>query len=277
MGKIALGFVVFNPASSLLERMELALSADWELFIYDNSPSDPTVRSFCAGRKNCHYFTSGKNVGLGYGMSVVSAQAYYNGHEALLFFDQDTNFTLTTLEFIKKFHEIHASMADSYSSVVFNAKTRANEAESLEFVCQDVLLSINSGSLYFLENVRKLGWFDESFFVDCVDYEFCLRSRLAKLKTGACLNTPGYDHESEQDDSTYHVFGRTRRLRKYSRSRVVGTTKASLRLCWRSAIACDGRYLGAFLRSLGGYLLWQSVVRILIAFPWLARSQPVQP
>jgi GT2 family glycosyltransferase len=276
MSKIALGFVVFNPPSTLLARFELALAADWELFIYDNSPTDGRVRSFCAARKKTYYFTSGKNAGLGYGMSTVAAQAYYGGHTVMLFFDQDTDFTHNTLAFVSKFYRLKGSLANSYSSVVFNAKRALGEAASSEFVCRDVLLSISSGSLYFLENLRRLNWFDESFFVDCVDYEFCLRSRIANFKTGACLNTPGYDHETEQDDSTYWVFGKLRRLRKYSRSRVRGTIHASLRLCWRSAIRADGRYLWTLLRSLGGYVLWQIVVRVLITIPRLGRSRTSQ-
>ena len=272
MRRVALGFVVYNPPASLLARMELAISVDWELYIYDNSPTDEKIRSFCAGRKNCHYFTSGKNVGLGYGMSVVTAQAYFSGHTAMLFFDQDTNFTVETLVFVAEFYSSNTSMADSYSSVVFNDKAAQSGAITSEYLLRDVLLSINSGSLYFLENVRKLNWFDETFFVDCVDYEFCLRSRFANLKTGACLNTPGYDHETEQDDSIYHVFSQPRRLRRYSRSRVRGTILASLRLCWRSAIHSDGRFLWTFMRSLGGYVFWQIVVRVLIAIPVLGRA-----
>lgn len=272
MGKIALGFVVYNPPASLLRRMELALNAGWTLFVFDNSPIEEPVRVFCAAHGGCRYFSAGKNVGLGYGMSVVTAQAYYSDHPALLFFDQDTAFNFDTLAFIERFYAMNISMADAYSSVVFNTKDTRSGPSEAEFAIRNVLLAINSGSLYFLENVRKLNWFDETFFVDGVDYEFCLRSSEAKMRIAACVNTPGYDHVTEQDDTSYYVFGQSRRLRRYSRSRVIGSILAMTRLCWAAAIRRNGRYFCVFVRYLFLYFFWQIVVRILIVFPKLGRS-----
>lgn len=272
MRKIALGFVVYNPPASLLNRMELALGAGWTLFVFDNSPVEESVRVFCAAHGGCRYFTVGKNVGLGYGISVVAAQAYYSDHPALLFFDQDTAFNFDTLAFIERFYAMNVSMADAYSSVVFNTKDTGSGSSEAEFVTRDVLLSINSGSLYFLENVRKLNWFDETFFVDGVDYEFCLRSSEANMKTAACVNTPGYDHVTEQDDTSYYVFGQSRRLRRYSRSRVICSILSMTRLCWAAAIRRNVRYFCVFVRYLILYCFWQIVVRILIVFPRLGHS-----
>jgi GT2 family glycosyltransferase len=271
MGKIALGFVVYNPPDSLLKRMELAVAAGWDVFIYDNSPVLGAVRAFCAGHESCRYFTAGKNIGLGFGMSAITAQAYYSGYPSLLFFDQDTGFNMKTLAFIERFYVMNVTMADSYSSIVFNSKDDCLVPAQSDFVVRDVLLSINSGSLYFLENVRKLNWFDETFFVDCVDYEFCLRSSAGNLKIAACMNTPGYDHITEQEDKSYYVLGQPRRLRRYSRSRVIGTFRSMIKLCWRSAISANARYLWTFGRSLGLYLFWQVTVRILIVIPLLGR------
>ena len=272
MGKIALGLVVYNPPSSLLKRMALAMSAGWDVFIYDNSPVEGEIRSFCTGHESCRYFTAGKNVGLGYGMSAITAQAYYSGYSSLLFFDQDTGFNLNTLAFIERFYAMNGSMADAYSSVVFNTKYAGSGPSEAEFVTRDVLLSINSGSLYFLDNVRKLNWFNETFFVDCVDYEFCLRSSEARMKTAACVNTPGYDHVTEQDDASYFVFGQSRRLRRYSRSRVIGSILAMTRLCWAATIRLNGRYFFVFVRYLMLFIFWQIVVRFIIVFPMLGRS-----
>ena len=269
MGKIALGFVVYNPPSSLFKRMELAVKAGWTLFVFDNSPVEESLRVFCTAHSDCKYFTTGKNVGLGYGMSSVAAQSYYSGYMALLFFDQDTVFNVNTLVFIERFYQMNASMAKAYSSVVFNTNCARSGSNQVEFVTRDVLLSINSGSLYFLENVRKLNWFDETFFVDGVDYEFCLRSSQANLKTASCVNTPGYDHVTEQEDALYYIFGQSRRLRRYSRSRLIGSVLAMIRLCWAATIGLNCSYLGVILRSFTLYIFWQIVVRILILFPKL--------
>ena len=42
---------------------------------------------------------------------------------------------------------------------------------------EDILLAIASGSLIRVEAIRKIGFFNEKFFIDYIDTEFCLRLR----------------------------------------------------------------------------------------------------
>ena len=263
MRKIAIGFVIYNPTPSLISRMDLVLNACFALYIFDNSPQNSSVRDFCKCRNNCKYLTCGKNVGLGFGISSVCAQAYYDHFPALLFFDQDTIFDFSTLEFIEEYYVTNLELSSNYSAIVFNSKLISNTDSRSRFKFKDVLMAISSGSLFFLENLRKLDWHNETYFVDCVDYEFCLRSYRHNLKIGECSMTPGFNHTAEQPDFKYVFWGKEVLVRPYNLKRILDTISASMRLFFTSMMS--GRILFSYkiFRYLSMYLFWQLVVRLI--------------
>jgi rhamnosyltransferase len=263
---ISLGFVIYKAETTLVDRIKLASSTGFKCYIFDNSPADQTFNMIFNDSINCKYITAGKNLGLGFGISSVCGQAYYEGSDALLFFDQDTVFNISTLNFIDDFYREKKNLEDTYSSVVFNAKNINSNNVQDKFKLKDVLLTISSGSLFYLKRLRDINWHNQTYFVDCVDYEFCLNSNNHNLKVGECSNTPGFDHVSEQADSEYLIFGKKRMMRKYNLSRVKGTTTASLRLFFTSIITLNPKFACAILRSLGIYLYFQFLVRILNFF-----------
>ena len=245
--------------------MSLALASGVVLYIFDNSPKDGIVQNFCDSKQACRYFTCGKNVGLGFGISTVCAQAYYDSFPAVIFFDQDTIFNRSTLDFIEDFYINNANIASNYSAIVFNSKNSGDCAGN-NFIFKDVLLARSSGSLFFLENLKKMNWHNDKYFVDCVDYEFCLNSNNNNFRIGECSMAPGFDHESEQHDVKYMVFGKERLLRKYSTKRIIDTISANARLLITSLITKNIVFSVAIIRSLAIYLYWQFVVRLIMAF-----------
>lgn len=262
---IAIGFVLYKAESTLLNRINLTIAEGYKCYVFDNSPEDQTFNKEFGEVSNCKYITCGKNVGLGYAISNICAQSYYEGHKALLFFDQDTVFNAQTLNFINSFFNQHIHLIKSYSSIVFNSKNPSTY-NGLDTPIKDVLLSISSGSLFFLERLKEINWHNETYFVDCVDYEFCLNSSNHGLKVGEYSSTPGFDHVSEQADSAYTVFGKKRMMRKYSFSRVKGTTIASIRLFLSAIVSLNFKFAYAILRSIAIYLYFQFLVRIINIF-----------
>jgi hypothetical protein len=263
---IAIGLVVYKAETTLVDRIKLVNSLGFKCYIFDNSPADPTFNTIFSNSGTCSYITAGKNVGLGFGISSVCGQAYYEGSDALLFFDQDTVFNASTLAFIDDFYRERKSLEDSYSSVLFNSKSLNTNSEHYPYEVKDVLLTISSGSLFFLKRLKDLNWHNHTYFVDCVDYEFCLNSNNNGLKVGECSQTPGFDHVSEQADSEYTVFGKKRMMRKYSLSRIKDTTTASLRLIVTSIKTLNPKFAYVIWRSLAIYLYFQFLVRILNFF-----------
>lgn len=258
---ICVGFILYNPTESVAERIEMLQQAGFKCYVFDNTPQVSFVRERFNNSKDVTYLTGGKNNGLGIGLTIINGQAYFDGFETTLFFDQDTIFSLDTVHFVKEFYSQNLHLGDQYSSVVFNAQNITSFKET--FCTRDVLLSISSGSLFILKTVNRIGYHNTSFFVDCVDYEFCFNSDNHGYKTMECSNTPGFDHVTEQDDQPYLLLGKTLMLRKYSSARVKGTVFSSLRLFFTALFQPNFKYAYAILRSVFIYINFQILVRIL--------------
>lgn len=256
--EIAIGVVTYGKCETLFPRLQKAAEAGFAIYLFDNSPDICETRNFCKDvlKEKVKYITCGKNIGLGYGISAISAQAYYDAHKAMIFFDQDTVFNNSTLDFVENYFAKNSDKLKNYSAVVFNAKNIP--------VLQDAIFIISSGSLFILDNVKKMNWHNENYFVDCVDYEFCLRSDNFGFKVGELGLVPGFDHQSEQPDAVYKVFGKERMLRKYSTRRVKDAVKGSLKLIFSSLASGNLKYFLASIKSFIGYCLWQFLVRVLI-------------
>ncbi len=257
---IAIGIVTYNPNDNLIDRLKSAVENGYAVYVFDNSPEFSRVRDFCQTSPSSliKYMTLGKNLGLGVGISGVCAQAYYESYKALIFFDQDTVFHPATLEFVEKYYLDNPQCAASYSAIVFNAKKIS--------MLREVIFAISSGSLFFLENVKKINFHNENYFVDYVDYEFCFRSIKHHLKIGECSMAPGFDHQSEQPDAVYNIFGKHLLLRKYSNMRMLDTLKGSLRLMKDALLNLNFIYFRATFKSFCAYYFWQILVRAILLF-----------
>ena len=249
--KIAVGFVVFNPNNNTIDRITKALSLGFVVYVFDNSPEKPIVRDFIKYRKNINYTTCGKNLGLGVGLSAICAQAYYAAYSALVFFDQDTIFSTATLNFIEEFYINNEQLLTDYSAVVFNS-SNLNGGENKFTKCfLDVPLARNSGSLFFLGNLKKINWHNEKYFVDGVDY----------FRIGEYSCTPGFDHTVEQGDKKYKIFGKTYSMRMYSWDRIVDTVNSSVKLIFRSVFHGKIQFAVRITRLLLIYIATQLLVR----------------
>lgn len=256
----SIGFVIYCPEPSFIVRMKKIVDQGYSVCVFDNSPWKSETRDYCFENK-VNYYTVGKNVGLGYGMSSLCAQSYYRGGSALLFFDQDTIFSDETLEFISKCLRANMSWIEECSAVVFGAKLEAQEGS--EIIFNKVDLAINSGSLFMLENLSRIGWHNEKYFVDSVDYDFCLRSKRAGMIVLECKSTPGFDHVSEQADRKYRFLGNVFSLRAYPIFRVFDSIKTSAGLILSALYHREFLFALRLTRILLGYVVFQVFARIM--------------
>ena len=262
---IAIGIITYNPGSSVLHRLKETINSGYKVFIFDNSPDNAVIRDFACsnepGASHITYLTCGKNVGLGYGLAAICSHAYYSSFPALLFFDQDTVYSDRTLAYISDFFDANRNLSRSYSAVTFNAKN-IDSPKPQDPAVTDVRLAINSGSLYFLENLKKMNWHSTKYFVDCVDYEFCMSSNRFHFKIGEHSYTPGFDHCSEQGDTRYKVFGKILPMRPYSCPRIRDSYSASVRLIMKSIFTGNFAYTVIISSAIHKYLFVQFYVRI---------------
>jgi len=259
--KIAIGFVIYIPPSNVFERFSIALAKGFSVYVFDNSPS--FAKEFPPNLHELKYATYGRNVGLGIGLSHICDQAYRDGHSALLFFDQDTVFNTATLSCVEDYYTQNTAAFSAYSAIAFNSKNYSRAAVDPRECFRDVLLAINSGSLFNLTNAKKMNWHNKNYFVDCVDYEYCLNSMKHNFKIGEYSCASGFDHSTEQDEMRYKIFGRTYPMRAYATRRVLDKITASARLIVDSVLSGQLRFAAMIIRLVLVYVAIQLFVRIL--------------
>ena len=272
---VAVGMITYNPGASVLSRIQETISCGFKIYVFDNSPDCSLIRDFVSDNATdssmITYQTLGKNVGLGIGLCALCASAYYDGFPSLLFFDQDTVYSEETLRYISGFFQKNIGLLTQYSAVAFNARN-INSPALQETPVTDILLAMNSGSLYVLENVRKMNWHNTKFFVDCVDYEFCLSSNNAHFKLGENTITPGFDHFSEQGDERHRLFGRDLPIRPYPGFRIRDSLRGYFKLLNKCIRTGNGKYYRLFFVTLAKYLFVQVYIRIVNLFSRRSRK-----
>ena len=260
MKEIAIGFVIYKPEPDFWQRIEMLNENGYKCFIFDNHPNSI---NFSIKNYELEYTTVGKNLGLGIGISCVCAQAFYKGYKSLFFFDQDTIFNMNCIDFVNEFNSKYNYYSKDYSSFVFNSK-KLNQVPNVgKYFIKETYLSISSGSLFFLNRLKELNWHDHTFFIDCVDYEFCYNSYRNNLKIGECLNTPGFDHVTGQEDKQYKLFHKVFKTRKYPLFRIKDTIYGSLKILNRTIKDANFKFGYLIIRSLLIYLYFQLLSRLL--------------
>jgi rhamnosyltransferase len=270
---IALGFILYNPTTNSIDRILEAARSDYFVFLVLNSHLDKSILDQLKFYPNIYITGNESNAGLSGGLNSICEEAYLKKFKALLNFDQDSVFTHETLDFALKFFKtITTGNNEDMRSIVcttfrdnsiLNKKYNSISSFKLaDFNVENVYFTINSGSMYFLEKFREFKWFDKKYFVDGVDYSFCISSIKNKFKITEIYNTPGLDHESEQGNQPVKLLNRQMTGRKYSFRRNTDFVRAHLMLLASSMQIRSLKPKIFLIRSMMLYTFHQFIFRI---------------
>ena len=252
------GIVTYHPDESLVKRIDQMIDLGFRVYVFDNSPADEKYTKAIKNDTNICYLTAGKNVGIGYSLATLCATAHAHGYQRLLFLDQDTGISARTLEFIEAYPKsLPAATQQQYAALVFNGNPAPNHCIT------EVRLAISSGSLFNLSALRNIGWHNEKYFVDCVDYELCVRARRCGFKIGIVKNTPDFDHVTEQPDREINIFGKQLLVRRYSATRIKDAIGAYLKLIIGGLFKNSPGDTYILTRSMGLYIFGQLTSRFI--------------
>lgn len=254
----AIGLVLYHPEDSVLKRVDLMLELGYRVYVFDNSPFSTSYIWDIQNYRGVVYITAGKNVGIGLSLSMLCATAYADGYERLFFLDQDTGINRETLEFVSDFSK--SLSLDSWRKyALLNFSSERGHGQ----IVKDVRFAISSGSLFHLEVLKQLGWHNEKYFVDCVDYEVCLRARRSGFRIGRVFDTIGFDHVTEQPDQEIQLFGKRLLVRRYSASRIIDALGAYVKLIAGGLFRNSPSDTLAIARSMGLYIFGQLISRFI--------------
>lgn len=152
-------------------------------------------------------FGNGCNRGISAPLNEVMRFSRTAGYDFVLFLDQDTKVDLKSL--MVRLESFLVASELQKAAVLF---LRSDEFGVRAY--GDLIT--NSGALFSVDKFFEIGGFNENYFLDGLDYEFCIKIWRKGL---TIINIPldlYFDHASLQDGFTFRVFGKDVCIRRYS-------------------------------------------------------------
>ena len=164
--------VTFNPKDDFCNNLHRCLEIVDKVVIVDNH-SNRDMEDFISVN-DAHRVTlikSNENKGIAWALNQGLHWAMENGFVYALTFDQDSLPVFNILE-------LYNSVLEKYPSIGLLGSSFTDKQSSVSCVHVENKLSIiTSGTLHKLSVLSIVGMYDESFFIDSVDFDFALRVR----------------------------------------------------------------------------------------------------
>jgi rhamnosyltransferase len=168
--------VLYNPEAEIFERnIPSYLPYIDVLYIVDNSEGKTTLPEEYVYAKNIVYMPFGENRGIATALNTGAAKAIQNRYEWLLTMDQDSWFKpediktlINSAQHINKDETAILTPVHVQDEIAHGARRNALEEKAM---------AMTSGNLVNLDVYTKIGGFNEGYFIDLVDHEYCLKAR----------------------------------------------------------------------------------------------------
>lgn len=169
--KVCAVVVWYNPTVDMVKNIDSYKEKIDKLWIIDNSNYSNKNFLNMIEIESIKYVFNKKNVGIAKALNIAGFEAYKEKYKWLLTMDQDSKFSGNSfdklLEFIEKAEE-NVGIVSPYHKLKGKKNTLENEFEEKKIV-------MTSGNLINLNIFNDLGGFNEEFFIDEVDHEYCYR------------------------------------------------------------------------------------------------------
>lgn len=162
--KIIVTIPLFEPGKYIHELVKTISSSQYQYLVWSNSQLSPELVAELSNLKNVIFKNNSENLGLSFFLKYSCEYAYLNNFDVVLNLDQDTwvddGIVSRLVQYIK-----NNELPDNIIQLSLLGNTEELFQEHI---------AINSGAVFFLNNLNKLGFHSQKYFVDGVDYKFCL-------------------------------------------------------------------------------------------------------
>jgi rhamnosyltransferase len=168
--------VSFNGKLTILQTIESVLDQVKNVIVVDNHSDIETLDFFSElnYKNNITFIRLDANYGIAFALNVGIEIAKNYGAEWILTLDQDSecsaNLVSELLSTAKNFGE---SKIGFYCPAISYYNQRNDRHKSK--VIEQIRYAISSGCLFPMSTLRTLGPLAEDYFIDSVDFEYCLR------------------------------------------------------------------------------------------------------
>lgn len=241
MNSFACGIVTFNPDEEVVKKIKTYAENFDEVIVYDNTPGHSALLEGIeiAG---VSIESNGINDGLSRAYNFILKKVR-GSVDYLCFLDQDSLFKQEDIHNIKDCINLQSSNLEIDilgPLIIFNKtheKIKLGKLHKVDFI-------ISSGTFINLKSIfEKKIYFDENYFIDRVDLDFCTLCRKKGLKiyqyTGAKLyQRLGTGNKNEHSIKRHYYIFRNRFYynRKYLKHYIICDYLQSIKQCWRILI-----------------------------------------
>lgn len=211
--------VTYNPPPDLADNL-LAISrqVDAVIVIDNNSSSpDPGPMLSAAPIRNVYHIRNAENLGLATALNQGVRHAIEHQYHWVILFDQDSTPPAGFVDSLLSAYEAcpYRSQVGLLGPVYFDRESGAFLFGKRSPGYAPVTTTWTSGSLIPIEVFRRCGLFEDGYFIDSVDHEFCLR-----------LRTHGYVILQVPEAQLSHSLGQLRPHRLFGRETFISAHSA---------------------------------------------------
>ena len=204
MCKVAAIIVSYNPDSNLFDSINLLLNQVEKVIIVDNGSKEKYVKYIKSiNEDKIEIILNKENLGIATALNIGVRKALENGYEWILTMDQDSK---ASPDMVKKMFNVYNSIKRKDILSIFpnfvDERIQSIEENSNMNSYEYVDADITSGNLLRKEVFEKVGFFDDSLFIDLVDTDFCMR-----------LNEKGIKMIKIRDAVLYHSLGESKTIK----------------------------------------------------------------
>ena len=172
--KILAIIVTYKPEIRLLKDNVESLTPFVDgILIWENSP-EVKIHDWFNNNK-IEYGTVGENIGISKALNIAWKQARKKGYTHIISMDQDS-----LLQNISVY--IASSLSSRYNNAVFGPIITTNKEERPSALIENLTergYIITSGTIVPISVLEAIDGYNETFLVDAVDIDFCIRLKLA--------------------------------------------------------------------------------------------------
>ena len=194
--KIAGVVVLYNPDADFIDNISSYVNDIDLLYVIDNSEKENKVLD----SKKIKYIFNNENIGVAKALNMACEMAIKDNYNWILTMDQDTKFKPGVLDRMKDYIRNNNCSKDGILVPWHNTKLDIVKSDD---VIDYPLQVMTSGNLVNLSIYKEIGGYNEDYFIDGIDIEYCLRLKKYNYRI-VRFNDVEIDHDL--GDIEYHKF-----------------------------------------------------------------------
>lgn len=215
MSKVVAIIVSYNPDKNLLDSVNLLISQVEKIIIVDNGSIEAKRKDISSikdiDNERIEVIFNEENLGIATALNIGVREALKQGFNWILTMDQDSK---ASKDMVEKMFEVYNNIDEKERKSILSIfpnfvdkRIQSIEENSVMNTYEYVDADITSGNLVKAEVFDKVGFFDDSLFIDLVDTDFCMRLNEKNIKMIKVRDAILY-HSLGESQSVKSIFGK---------------------------------------------------------------------